>query len=130
MENHSKKQVIIFGQKAAEVLKNRYHFCKNLNVDIQNPTMQTFLDLAKAIEPLKQKKEIGRIHVIGSKFKNILTPKGNNACREFKITWGGNKTHTGLRGRKREKGNPTRIVTEFGESSRSLVTFIVPIGVR
>ncbi|MCE2716866.1 MAG: ATP synthase F1 subunit gamma [Pseudomonadota bacterium] len=73
MENHSKKQVIIFGQKAAEVLKNRYHFCKNLNVDIQNPTMQTFLNLAKAIEPLKQKKEIGRIHVIGSKFKNILT---------------------------------------------------------
>lgn len=66
-------QVIIFGQKTAEFLKNRYHFCKELTLDTHNPNMQTFFNLTKAIEPLKKSKEIKNIHVIGSQFRNILS---------------------------------------------------------
>ncbi len=73
LEECSNIQVLIFGQKAIDTLKNRYHFCSDLSPDIKNPNMQTFLNLAKSIEPLKQTKVIGRIHIIGSKFKNILT---------------------------------------------------------
>lgn len=72
LEGHPNAKVLIIGQKTIDTLKNRYHFCEDLNLDIKNPDIQTFSNLAKAIEPLKQTKKIGRIHVIGSKFKNIL----------------------------------------------------------
>jgi len=73
LENDSNTQILVFGQKTIDTLKSRYHFCENLNIEVKNPDMQTFLNLAKAIDLLKQTKKIGRIRVIGSKFKNILT---------------------------------------------------------
>ena len=73
LDKYSNPQVLVFGPKAIDALKDRYEVNEQFSMDLKKPNMQTFLGLAKAIEPLKQSRKIGRIHIIGSAFKNILT---------------------------------------------------------
>jgi F-type H+-transporting ATPase subunit gamma len=73
LEEHFNAQVVIFGAKAIDTLKDRYHTNLHFSANFKKPDMQTFLNLAKAIEPLKKSGEIGRIHIVGSAFKNILS---------------------------------------------------------
>ncbi len=73
LEKDFNVQILVFGPKVIDALKDRHNFHPLLNMDFKKPDMQVFLNLAKAIEPLKKSKEIGRIHIIGSTFKNILT---------------------------------------------------------
>ena len=73
LEEHSHSELLIFGPKAADALKDKQTQNSSFNIDFTKPSAQTFLNLAKAIEPLKKSKKIGRIHLIGSIFKNILT---------------------------------------------------------
>lgn len=72
LDQHPGAQTIVFGPKALDSLKNRGASNDDFHIDTHRPTMQTFLNLAKSIEPLKKSKEIGRIFVIGSAFKNVL----------------------------------------------------------
>lgn len=72
LEEHSNPELLIFGPKAADALKDKQTQNSSFNIDFTKPSAQTFLNLAKAIEPLKKSKKIGRIHLIGSIFKNIL----------------------------------------------------------
>ena len=71
IDEQQSAQLVVFGQKAKESLKGRYK--QNHLLDIcTTPSMPAFLDLAKAVEPLKKSKEIGKIYILGSAFKNIL----------------------------------------------------------
>lgn len=80
LEEHFNAQVVVFGSKAIDTLKDRYHAHPQLNANFKKPDMQIFLNIAKAIEPLKKSGEIGRIHIVGSAFKNILSQQVYSKC--------------------------------------------------
>lgn len=76
LEQNPCDQLIVFGAKAIDALKNHskdHPQLIKLNLHNQKPDMQTFLNLAKTIEPLKQTGEIGNIYIVGSTFKNVLS---------------------------------------------------------
>lgn len=75
IEKNPNARLIIFGTKTIEALKSHSEKFLPIKIDLTHPKMYTFLAIAKIIEPLKIKGDVGRIHVIGSSFKNILVQK-------------------------------------------------------
>ncbi len=80
-------KLLVFGTKAADSLKAHKNKILPMNLDLKHPKMQNFFNIAKELELLKTKKEIGRVQVIGSAFKNILSQKPyNKVLCPFKFT--------------------------------------------
>lgn len=75
IENNPSAKLLVFGAKTIEALKHMNTKNLPIKLDFSHPKMLTFLAIAKIIEPLKMHGEIGKIHVVGSSFKNILTQK-------------------------------------------------------
>ncbi|MCX7344079.1 MAG: ATP synthase F1 subunit gamma [Proteobacteria bacterium] len=72
LEKSPNAHLIVFGTKTIDALKVHSEKILPIKIDLTHPKMYTFLAIAKIIEPLKIKGEVGSIHVIGSSFKNVL----------------------------------------------------------
>lgn len=75
IERYPDAKLLIFGNKTIETLKSHLSKFLPIKLDLSHPKMLTFLAIAKVIEPLKIQGEIGKIHIVGSAFKNILSQK-------------------------------------------------------
>lgn len=80
LAEHPNTQVLVVGSKAIDTLKEFPNVFFKSNINFKKPDMHTFLALAKVIEPLKQSRKIGRIHIIGSAFKNVLSQRVYSKC--------------------------------------------------
>ena len=78
IEKDKEIKLIVFGAKAIDSLKSHRSKFLPLELDLKQPTMHTFFNVAKYIEPLKISGEVGRIHLIGSAFINVLVQKVYN----------------------------------------------------
>ncbi len=72
LEKNPNAHLIVFGTKTIDALKIHSEKFLPIKIDLTHPKMYTFLAIAKIIESLKIKGEVGSINVIGSSFKNIL----------------------------------------------------------
>lgn len=80
IDEYHNARVLVFGSKAIDALRGFRNISLQLNINFKKPDMHTFLALSKAIEPLKLSKEIGRIHIVGSAFKNVLSQRVYSKC--------------------------------------------------